>query len=220
MKIFKDHQKWTTNTEVPLVHQVSASDVLDSCLASCKLCSLLAHQLKEYEDLFRKSSKKSKSSCYTVCYVEANADKVELIPGHDETDPYDDVVKESGLDFSFRFGWTNALRYSYQSDFPPPVEYRLMADKSMHLPLTGRTVLTYYQKSLKCLSKRSVTSPGSAVISGLFKGIGSRNAGKTTLNVAHTRTIWCLPGFLNSSKILARKFACYNLKKDNYSESI
>ena len=220
MKIFKDHQKWTTDTKVPIVHQVSVSHISKSSSAGCQLCSLLFDQLKAYEDLFKKGSKKSRSSHYTVCDVERTEDKVELVRGIDETDPYDDVVKASGLDFSFRFRWTNALRYSYQSDLPPPVEYRLMADKSIDLPSNDRTVLTYHQKSPKHLSRRNGTYPGEGITSGLFKSIGSRNAVKNTLNVVHERMIGCLLGFLNLSRILARKFDSYNPKKDNFSEGI
>jgi hypothetical protein len=220
MKIFEGHEKRTTNTRVPTVHQVSASHICNSRSAGCHICSLLFDQLKAYEELFRKSTKKSRSSPYTVCDVEANADEVELVPGHDETDPYDDRVKASGLNFSFKFRWTNAMRYSYRSDFPPPVEYYLMADKSIDSLSTDGILLTYHQKSLKHLPRRNQSYPEEAIRSGLFKNIGSRHAAKTTLNVAHTKPIGCLPGSLNSFRILPRKFDCYNHKKDNSLEII
>ena len=199
MKIFKRHKDWVTTTKVPIVHQVSASHVHDSRSAGCQICSLLFDQLKAYEELFRKSTKKSRSSSYTVCDVEANADEVELVHGHDEeTDPCDDRVKASGLSFSFKFRWTNAMRYSYRGDFPPPVEYCLMADTSIDLPSTNDSLLTYHQRFLKHLRRRNVHYPGEAIRSWLFKNVGFRHAAKTTHNVVRTRTIGCLPGSLKS----------------------
>ena len=219
INIFNDYEHWTTNTKVPTVHQVSASYVLKSRSAGCQICSLLFDQLKSYEDLFRKGAKQSRSSPYTVCDVDANADKVELIPGHDETSPYDDRVEASGLNFSFRFRWTNAMRYDYRSHSPPPVEYCLMAAKSIDLPSTISALLTYHQKSLTYLPKRKGPYSGEAIRSWLFRNIGSRRATKPILNVARTRTIGCLPGFSNSLK-LPRIFDFYNPRKDNSSESI
>jgi hypothetical protein len=142
MQIFTDHKKWTIDTKVPIVHQVSVSGVLHARSAGCQICSLLSDQLEAYQKFFRRATEKSRSSLYTVCDVEANADEVELVPGHDkETDPYDDRVTASELSFAFRFRWTNAMRWThamrsswkmwrYWDELPPPVEYALIAEKS------------------------------------------------------------------------------------------
>jgi hypothetical protein len=111
----------------PILHQQSTEAVYKSYSQGCDICRRLWNQLTVYCDRYEKDIERCRlSSVYVVNPV---LDQVKTIPGHSETDPYDETLSSSGLEYSIEFRWRDqAWPYWIESAFP---EYHVVAAESM-----------------------------------------------------------------------------------------
>jgi hypothetical protein len=85
----------------PIQHQQSTEAVYKSYSQGCDICKRLWNQLTIYYDRYEKGIGRCRlSSAYVVNPV---LDHVKTIPGYSETDPYDETLSSSGLEYSIEF---------------------------------------------------------------------------------------------------------------------
>lgn len=107
-------------------HHQTAEAVCKSYRQGCDICGRLWTQLMNHPD--RPFGDRRWYGLSTVYVLDRNLDQLKTEPGRRSTDPYEEELYWSGLEYSLHFSW-KSVGQSW-SDPPPPIKFYLLAAQS------------------------------------------------------------------------------------------
>ena len=128
LDIFKVYRRRSTESHEPIMHQVSATAVLDSSRHGCDICCRLWEQFVERISLGTECFDSPPSTSFMIKPV---IDRVQSRSGRSSTSPPRESLSSSGLDYTVEFlwNWMEREKYRFRPFF---LQYRLIDSQSTY----------------------------------------------------------------------------------------